>query len=88
MTELELTRDPRRKAPSIAAVASSARTASRSFCRARGHVLKIGADVPDALATEVCAIFDGTPAATDPSEPPPALAAFRKACDGNKPNAY
>lgn len=47
-------------------------------CAADGQALWIGADVPEAMATELAAIFEPAPASTDPARPPPTLEPCRR----------
>ncbi len=51
-------------------------------CSAAGQALWIGADVPDALASELAATFDPAPAWMVPAQPPPALEVCRRLLDG------
>jgi hypothetical protein len=50
-------------------------------CSADGRALWIGADVPDALATELATTFDSAPASLIPAQPPPALEPCRRVLD-------
>ena len=47
-------------------------------CTGDRSALWIGADVPDALAAELAAVFDGTAGSCDPARPPPALEPCRR----------